>query len=73
MKLFSDELLRKFYGQAKSKRTREFWNKLVISNVSFFHFIFTSIFKLFKLMSSMTHGDQITDNITLKDFFHQTS
>ena len=32
--LSSDELLRKFYGQAKSKRTREFWNKLVISNVS---------------------------------------
>ena len=35
VKNISDELLRKFYGQAKSKRTREFWNKLVISNVSF--------------------------------------
>lgn len=23
-------------------------------------------------MSSMTHGDSITDNITLQDFFHQT-
>ena len=25
--------LKKFYGQAKSKRTKEFWNKLVISNL----------------------------------------
>ena len=28
--------------------------------------------ELFQLMSSMTHGDPITDNITLEDFFHQT-
>lgn len=28
-----DTTLKKFYGQARSKRTKEFWNKLVISNL----------------------------------------
>ena len=28
-----DATLKKFYGQARSKRTKEFWNKLVISNL----------------------------------------
>ena len=34
-----ESMLRKLYGQAKSKRTKEFWNKLVISNVSYDSYI----------------------------------
>ena len=68
----TDELLRKFYGQAKSKRTRELWNKLVISNVSFHISDKNGVRFHFELMSSMTHGDSVTDNITLQELFHQT-
>ena len=47
-----DMTLKKFYGQAKSKRTKEFWNKLVISNLVSTRFHLNSLSQDFDTISS---------------------
>ena len=55
-----DTTLKKFYGQARSKRTKEFWNKLVISNLVSTRFHLNSLPRDFWIhQKSSSHDDVI--------------
>ena len=70
-----EDVLKKLYGQAKSKRTKEFWNKLVISNVR--NCLVSHLFKFqneFQLVNPMRRnaGWGNVEDINLTDFFDRT-